>query len=210
MVLDALHSDLEQRRDRALSGGPSVEREKLRAEGRLDARERVDALLDEGTFTELGLLATAPDRYAPADGKITGFGEIDGRTTAVASNDFTVLGASSSPVNNRKMRRLKDVAGKAGTPIVFLGESAGGRMPDSMGATSIAGGSDRLQYQRIRRSPWVSAVLGSCYGSSAWYASISDFTVMRKGATLGVASARLISVATGQTVDSEELGGWRV
>ncbi|GGD31637.1 carboxyl transferase [Microbacterium faecale] len=210
MGIESLHTDLAHRRARALAGGPTAALENLRAQGRLNARERVEQLLDTGTFTELGLLATAPDRHAPADGKITGLGEIDGRTTAVASNDFTVLGASSSPVNNRKMRRLKDVAGKVGAPIVFLGESAGGRMPDTMGATSIAGGSDRLQYQRIRRSPWVSAVLGSCYGSSAWYASISDFTVMRKGATLGVASARLISVATGQSVDSEDLGGWRV
>lgn len=210
MTIEALHSDLAQRRANFLAGGPSDQLEKRREQGRLTARERTDELFDPGTFTELGLLATAPHRHAPADGKITGFGEVAGRTVAVASNDFTVLGASSSPVNNRKMRRLKDVASKVGAPIVFFGESAGGRMPDTMGATSIAGGSDRLQYQRIRRSPWVSAVLGPCYGSSAWYASISDFVVMRKGATLGVASARLISAATGQAVDSEDLGGWRL
>lgn len=210
MVMDALLSDLEHRRMKFLAGGPSEQLEKRRAQGRLNARERVEELFDTGTFTEMGLLATPPSRHAPADGKITGFGEIGGRTVAVASNDFTVLGASSSPINNRKMRRLKDVASQVGAPIVFLGESAGGRMPDTMGATSIAGGADRLQYQRIRRSPWVSAVLGSCYGSSAWYASISDFVVIRKGATLGVASARLISAATGQAVDEEELGGWRV
>lgn len=210
MTIETLRGELEERRAKFLAGGPKDQIERRRAEGRLSARERVDKLFDPATFKETGLLATAPNRHAPADGKITGFGKVDGRNVAVVSNDFTVLGASSSPVNNRKMRRLKDVASKVGAPIVFLGESAGGRMPDTMGATSIAGGGDRLQYQRIRRSPWVSAVLGSCYGSSAWYASISDFVVMRKGATLGVASARLISAATGQSVDAEELGGWRL
>src|SRR5690625_4983116 len=211
MTIDSLLAELESRRGTALAGGREEKVRELRAQGRLTARERVDALVDPDSFAETGLLATAADgRHAPADGKITGFGEIAGRPVAVASNDFTVLGASSSPANNLKMKRLKEVAAKVGAPIVFLGESSGARMPDAMGATSIAGGSDRLQYQRVRHSPWASAIMGPSFGSSAWYASISDFVVMRKGATLGVASARLISIATGQDVDPETLGGWRV
>jgi acetyl-CoA carboxylase carboxyltransferase component len=94
--------------------------------------------------------------------------------------------------------------------MVFLGESTGARMPDVMGASSIGSKDDPTEYQRMREVPWAAAVLGHCYGSSAWYGSMSDFCVMRKGAIMAVSSPRLISMATGRAVDPEELGGWRV
>jgi acetyl-CoA carboxylase carboxyltransferase component len=96
-------------------------------------------------------------------------------------------------------------------PMVFLGESAGARMPDRMGASGRAMlGQDPTEYLRVRASPWVSGVLGPCYGSSTWYACISDFVVMRKGARMSVASSRVTSIAISQTIDPEELGGWRL
>jgi acetyl-CoA carboxylase carboxyltransferase component len=94
--------------------------------------------------------------------------------------------------------------------MVFLGESTGARMPDVMGASSIGSKDDPTEYQRMREVPWAAAVLGHCYGSSAWYGSMSDFCVMRKGAIMAVSSPRLISMATCRAVDPEELGGWRV
>jgi acetyl-CoA carboxylase carboxyltransferase component len=96
-------------------------------------------------------------------------------------------------------------------PIVYLGESTGARMPDRMGAPgrSILG-QDPLEYRRTRKTPWVSALLGNCYGSSTWYGCLSDFVVMRKGATMAVASSRVTSLAINQEIDPEELGGWKL
>jgi len=172
-------------------------------------------LLDKESFVEAGELAVSHRRAmrerTPADGKVTGFGRIDGRHVGVVSNDFTVMGASSSRMNGRKIKYVKTVARKRGLPVVFLGESSGARMPDAMGADgTVAGGDDPLQYVRLREAPWVSAVLGPCYGSSSWYASMSDFVVMRKGAVMAVSSPRLTSMAISESVDPEELGGWRV
>ncbi|MEV6692807.1 carboxyl transferase domain-containing protein [Micromonospora sp. NPDC051196] len=202
-------------RERALAMGGEKKLKARAAAGILNARERVDRLFDEGTFQEAGLFGVShrPDmrERTPADGKVTGFGQIDGNTVGVISNDFTVLGASSSRTNARKIKHVKRVAGRQGYPIVFLGESSGARMPDAMGAEgTVANSDDPAQYLRRRNSPWVSAVLGPCYGSSSWYASMSDFVVMRKGAVLAVSSPRLTEMATSESVDPEELGGWRV
>ena len=124
-------------------------------------------------------------------------------------NDFTVLGASSSVVNGKKIKHVKQVANESGMPLVLLGESAGARMPDRMGAAGRAIlGQDPTEFLRDRRTPWASALLGSCYGSSTWYACMSDFVVMRKGATMAVASSRVTALAIKQPVDAEDLGGW--
>lgn len=201
------------RRTSALAMGGPAKLAARRAEGVLDARARIDRLLDQGSFTETGLFASAeqPEMRprTPADGKVAGFGRIGGRLVGVVSNDFTVLGASSSRTNSKKMAHVKATAEKRGFPMVFLGESTGARMPDIMGAKGIGGGDSGTRYLRTRRAPWASAVLGPCYGSSSWYAAMSDFVVMRKGAVMAVASPRLTSLATSETVDDQELGGWR-
>jgi acetyl-CoA carboxylase carboxyltransferase component len=195
-------------------GGPGA-LEKRQLSGALNARERLERLFDAGTFSETGLFATSireQDRdRTPADGKISGYGKIEGRLAAAVANDFTVLGASSSTINSRKIGYTKEIATKNGMPIVFLGESSGGRIPDSMGARGMgASGFDPTQYLRTRETPWASGVLGSCFGSSVWYTCMSDFVVMRRGATLAVASPRVTSMAIGQQVDPEELGGWQL
>lgn len=212
-ALDALEA---QRANALAMGGP----EKLarrKAAGVLNARERLDYLCDPGTFIESGLFGTSAsnpaDRHrTPGDGKIVGFAKIDGREVAVGANDFTVMGASSSATNGRKLAHLKRVATQRGLPMVFLGESSGARMPDHMGARGMATllGNDPTQYQRLRETPWVSATLGMSFGSSSWYAVLSDFNVMRKGSVLAVSSALLASMAVKEDVDPEELGGWRL
>ncbi len=206
---------LQQETERALGMGGPEKLAKRRAKGMLNARERLDVLLDPDSFWESGMFGRSirPEMHgkSPADGKIAGYGRIDGRDVAVVSNDFTVLGASSSAVNGKKIRHMREVAGKRGLPMVFLGESVGARMPDRMGAPGRAMlGQDQAEYLRDRRTPWVSALLGDCYGSSTWYACISDFVVMRKGATMAVASSRVTSMAISQTIDPEDLGGWRL
>ena len=202
---------------RAMQMGGDAKIARRNEAGLMHARSRIDRLLDKGTFVESGLLAVSSVVEAerintPADGKVVGFGKISGRMTGVISNDFTVKGASSSLTNMKKVGHIKRIATERGMPLVFFGESSGARMPDNMGARGMGAllGNDPHQYERNRETPWASAVLGQCYGSSTWYSCMSDFTVMRKGATMAVASPALASLAIGQTVDAEELGGWKL
>jgi methylmalonyl-CoA decarboxylase subunit alpha len=208
-------AELQRQTTHALAMGGADKLAKRREQGVLNARERLDVLLDADSYIESGLHARSirkeMAKRTPADGKIAGYGRIDGREVAVVSNDFTVLGASSSAVNGKKIRHIRETATARGRPLIFLGESAGARMPDRMGAAGRAMlGQDPLEYQRCRQTPWVSALLGACYGSSTWYACLSDFVVMRKGATMAVASNRVTSLAIRQEIEAEELGGWRL
>jgi len=200
---------------RAMGGPQKLARRK--AAGVLNARERLDRLCDPGSFIESGLFATSTSNPAdrdttPGDGKVTGFGKVNGRETAVLANDFTVMGASSGSTNGRKVAHMKRVATQRGLPMVFLGESSGARMPDHMGSRGMGTllGNDGTQYIRMRETPWASATLGLSYGSSSWYAVLSDFCVMRKGAVLAVSSPLLASLAIREEVDPQEMGGWRV
>lgn len=215
MAFEDKLADLERRKAQALGMGGEDKLAKRKAEGNLNARERLDVLLDRGSFVESGLFATSHLPHmrerTPADGKIAGYGRVEGRPVAVVSNDFTVLGASSSVVNGKKIRHMREMATRDGMPLVFLGESAGARMPDRMGSAGRAIlGQDPTEYQRMRETPWVSALLGPCYGSSTWYSCMSDYVVMRKGALMAVASGRVTSMAINQPVDAEELGGWKL
>ncbi len=207
----------EEQRAKALAMGGPEKLARRKAAGILNARERIAYLCDPDSFIESGLFGASvsnpADRHrTPGDGKIVGFGRVDGRDVAIGANDFTVMGASSSATNGRKLAHLKRVATQRGLPIVFLGESSGARMPDHMGARGMATllGNDPTQYQRLRETPWVSATLGMSFGSSSWYAVLSDFNVMRKGSVLAVSSALLASMAVKEEVDPEELGGWRL
>jgi len=215
MPFDDEISELERRRAEALAMGGAEKLARRRAEGHLNARERIDYLIDPGSFTESGRYARAlrPEvrHKTPADGKVAGFARIDGRDVALVANDFTVLGASSSVINMKKIRHVKQVSGRRGLPLVLLGESSGARMPDRMGAAGRAiVAQDPVEYQRLRETPWASALLGQCYGSSTWYSAMSDFVVMRKGAIMAIASPGVTSIAINKPIDAETLGGWKL
>ncbi len=215
MPFEDLLKQLRERTERALAMGGADKLAKRKAEGVLNARERIDYVTDPGSFTESGMLAAGirPEvrDKTPADGKVAGFARIDGREVALVSNDFTVLGASSSVVNMKKIRHVKQAASARGMPLIFLGESSGARMPDRMGAAGRAIiAQDPTEYQRLRETPWVSALLGACYGSSTWYSAMSDFVVMRKGAIMAIASPGVTSIAINKPIDPEELGGWKL
>lgn len=217
MSLNEKMAELRIREERAYAMGGEEKLRRRRAVGVLDARERIDHLVDPESFIESGLLGvssvgTEDREHTPADGKVAGFARVDGRPIAVASNDFTVKGASSSLTNMKKIGHVKRVATECGFPLVFFGESSGARMPDNMGSRGMGTllGNDPTQYVRRRETPWASAILGQCFGSSAWYACLSDFTVMRKGSVLAVASPGLASLAIGQHIEPEELGGWKL
>lgn len=216
MGLQESIGEFEKRQVKALAMGGPERLARRHAAGLMNARERVDYLVDADSFLESGLFGFSSlnpeDRdNTPADGKICGYARLDGREVAVVVNDFTVKGSSSSATNGRKIAQMKRVATERGLPLILLGESSGARMPDVMGSQGMSSmGHDPTQYQRMRETPWASAVLGNCFGSSTWYACISDFNVMRKGAVMAVSSHILCSMAIGQDVDPQELGGWHL
>ncbi len=215
MAFETLLEEYQNKTAEALGMGGSEKLAKRKAEGVLNARERIDYLIDQGSFIESGRYARSnrPEvkHKTPADGKIAGFARIDGREIALVSNDFTVLGASSAVINMKKIKHVKQVAAKRGMPLVLLGESSGARMPDRMGAAGRATiAQDPTEYQRLRETPWVSALLGQCYGSSTWYSAMSDFVVMRKGAIMAIASPNVTSIAINRPIGAEELGGWKL
>ncbi|HZL94666.1 MAG TPA: carboxyl transferase domain-containing protein, partial [Vicinamibacterales bacterium] len=215
MATTEVLKQLEEKEAQALAMGGPEKLAQRKAQGVLNARERIDYLVDPGSFVESGLHARAireeVRHKTPADGKVAGYARIAGREVSLVSNDFTVLGASSSVINMKKIRHVKSAASRYGMPLVFLGESSGARMPDRMGAAGRAIlAQDPTEYQRLRETPWVSTLMGQCYGSSTWYAAMSDFVVMRKGSVMAIASPNVTSIAIGKPIDPEELGGWKL
>lgn len=217
MAFEALLAEYEARRARALAMGGPEKLARRKAAGMLNARERLALLFDPGTFVESGLFGASgvdPEQATetPTDGKITGYGRIEGRLVAAVVNDFTVKGASTSATNSKKVAHMKRTATERGMPLVIVGESTGARLPDALGSRGMGLllGNDPTQFRRTRETPMATAVLGPSFGSSAWLACCSDFAVMHKGATMAVSSPRLIEMALGEKVDFEELGGWRL
>lgn len=215
MAFDTLLDEHRKKTAEALAMGGTEKLAKRKADGVLNARERIDYLVDKDSFIESGRFARSnrPEvkHKTPADGKVAGFARIAGREIALVSNDFTVLGASSAVINMKKIKHVKQAAAKRGMPLVLLGESSGARMPDRMGSAGRAIiAQDATEYQRLRESPWCSALLGQCYGSSTWYSAMSDFVVMRKGSIMAIASPNVTSIAINKPIEPEELGGWKL
>jgi len=206
--------NLSLRREAALAMGPAQRLAARKADGILNARERVSHLLDEGSFAEWGLLATAArpeDRErSPADGVVSGCGSIDGRAVVIHAADFSTLGASSAPVADKKFRHARRNAAENGMPLVLLNECAGSRIPDIMGAQGLHHAGEQSALWRDRSSPWAAAILGLNYGDGSFYAAMSDFVVMRKGAVMAVSSEHVTSVAITEQGDPREFAGWEV
>ena len=127
MAFEEMIKELDARKQKALAMGGPAKLAERKAQGVLNARERLDRLFDAGSFLESGLhgVSVRPEdkETTPADGKVAGYGRIDGREVAAVSNDFTVKGASSAQINIKKLKQMKAVAKKRGIPLVFLGES---------------------------------------------------------------------------------------
>jgi methylmalonyl-CoA decarboxylase subunit alpha len=217
MSYDALLKEYEARRAKALAGGGEDKYAKRTAAGSWNARERIAYLLDKDSFIESGLFGSSgvyPEQAdeTPTDGKIAGFGRIDGRDVAIVVNDFTVKGASTSATNSKKVAHMKRAAVERGMPFVVVGESTGARLPDAMGSRGMGQllGNDPTQFRRMRETPMAAAALGPAFGSSTWLMCLADFAVMHKGATMAVSSPRLVSMALGEKVTADDLGGWRL
>jgi acetyl-CoA carboxylase carboxyltransferase component len=212
--------ELKQRRERALQMGGPKKIKIQHDQGKLTARERIPHLLDPETFLEVGMFNCSDmpgmEDRTPGDGKIAGYGKIDGRPVAVIANDFTVYAATSSRVAGRKEGDVEHLAVDKGFPVVYLGEAGGARMPDIMGAKGLAsyGGGGRDTFlqlmSRVRKTPLVTAIMGECYGMPTWMACLADFVVQVKGSAMGVSGPRVLELAIGEVITDEELGGWKV
>jgi acetyl-CoA carboxylase carboxyltransferase component len=209
----------------AMGGAERVERQ--RGRGKLDARARLGLLFDPGTFEELGLLAAnagnLPEeeeegRRSPADGVITGTGEIEGRPVAAAIYDFTVFGGSIGEIGERKVTRLRDLALKNRLPIVWLVDSAGARLDASSGVDPrrIAGFADtgylfREQVVMSGVVPQVAALVGPGAAGTAYIPGLADFVPMVKGtSSIAIGGPYLVESVVGEKVTEEELGGSKV
>ncbi len=191
--------------------------EKRRAIKRMTLRERIDTMLDDGTFREFGSLVEPlratrwnADLVAPADGIVCGKGVVDGRPVMVYGTDFTVYGGSTGRHGMLKHARLAEKAMTNGFPVVYLLEGGGHRIQDGLDARYFAAGSSVFQ-NLARLSGWVpiaTAMMGVGFAGPTNYAAMSDFVVMIRGySTLGIAGPALVKASTGEDLDKEQLGG---
>jgi 3-methylcrotonyl-CoA carboxylase beta subunit len=201
---------------RLQEGGGAARIAKMHQQGKLAPRERVQRLLDPDTpWLELGLLV-AYDRYegqAPGAGVITGVGVVEGREVVVVANDATVKAGSWWPETIRKILRAQEVAMRQRVPIVYLVDSAGVNLPYQEGVFPGQYGAARIFYynsimRRYLQVPQISAVMGSCVAGGAYLPALSDVIFMVDGTSfMGLGGPNLVKGATGQTIDSETLGG---
>jgi acetyl-CoA carboxylase carboxyltransferase component len=218
-LLRPLVDDLHERRARARLGGGEEKIAKQHDAGKLTARERLALLVDEGTFTELGINAGIhfsvrglEGKEAPADGVVTGFGKVDGRLCAIAAYDFTVMAGSMGMSGEQKVTRLRDLALTKRIPFVWLLDSAGARIQEAVG--SLFAGSGHLFREEVVASgviPQVAALMGPCAAGTAYIPGLADFVPMVKGrGSMALAGPHLVRAAVGEEVTQEELGGSRV
>ncbi len=197
-------------------GGGAEKIARQHQQGKLTARERIERLCDNGTrFLEVGLLV-AYDRYddqAPAAGVVTGIGTVSGREVVIVANDATVKAGSWWPETITKMLRAQEIAMRCRIPIIYLVDSAGVNLPYQGGVFPGQYGASRLFYynsimRRYLRIPQIAAVMGPCIAGGAYLPALSDVIVMVKGTSfMGLGGPNLVKGATGQTIDSETLGG---
>jgi acetyl-CoA carboxylase carboxyltransferase component len=198
-----------------LGGGPDkIERQ--HQQGKLTARERIELLLDQGTYSqEIGLLV-AYDQYdggAPGAGVVTVVGRVADREVVVVANDATVKAGSWWPETIKKILRAQEIAMRSRVPIIYLVDSAGVNLPYQGGVFPGQYGASRIFYynsimRRYLKVPQISAVMGPCIAGGAYLPALSDIIIMVEGTSfMGLGGANLVKGATGQTIDNETLGG---
>jgi propionyl-CoA carboxylase beta chain len=202
-------------RQRAATGGGEARIQQQHAKGKLTARERVDLLLDDGSFTELGAFVMArPTELIPdeervmGDGVVTGFGHIDGRLVYVFSQDFTVFGGSLAEAHAQKICKVMDLAVRNGAPVIGLNDSGGARIQE--GVVSLGGYADIFLRNVLASGvvPQLSAILGPCAGGAVYSPAITDFIAMvRDTSYMFVTGPNVVKTVTHEDVTLEELGG---
>ncbi|MGD8861901.1 MAG: acyl-CoA carboxylase subunit beta [Myxococcales bacterium] len=206
---------LEELTRKALEGGGQARIDKQHDAGKLTARERIDLLLDAGSFVELDRLVThrctdfgMENKKFPGDGVVAGYGTVAGRQVFVFAQDFTVFGGSLSLAYAGKITKVMDLAMKAGAPIIGLNDSGGARIQEGVG--SLAGYAE-IFLRNVMASglvPQISAIMGPCAGGAVYSPAITDFVLMVEGsAYMFITGPEVLKTVTHQEVDKEELGG---
>jgi propionyl-CoA carboxylase beta chain len=209
--------DLRRRVEQAVHAGSAAAVEKRRAQGRATARERIDALLDPGSFVELDQLARHRSRNFDleenrpyGDGVVTGHGTVDGRPVCVFAQDFTVFGGSLGEVFGEKIVKVMDLAARVGCPVIGINDSGGARIQEGVVSLGLYG---EIFLRNVRCSgviPQISLIMGPCAGGAVYSPAITDFTVMvDRTSHMFITGPDVIKTVTGEDVGFEELGGAR-
>src|SRR5215831_4381303 len=210
--------ELEKNRERARIGGGTDKTSEQHARGKMTARERIDALVDPGTFVEVDRLALhqttdfgMAERRILGDGVVTGYATVGGRPIYLFSHDFTVFGGSLGEIFARKVTKIMDLALKTGCPIVGLNDSGGARIQE--GVVSL-GGYAEIFFRNVLASgviPQISAIMGPCAGGAVYSPAMTDFTLMvDKTSYMFITGPDVIKAVLNQEVSFEDLGGARL
>ena len=208
--LEQLHS----KREEVKLGGGEARLEKQRAKGKMTARERVEKLLDQGTFQETGMFATHRTVHfgmdkakAPADGVVTGSGAILDRPVHIASQDFSVMGGSAGETQSNKVAAMMQASATTGTPFVFINDSGGARVQEGIDSLS---GYGKVFFKNVLLSglvPQISIIAGPCAGGAAYSPALTDFIIQTRKANMFITGPGVIKSVTGEEVTGEQLGG---
>jgi methylmalonyl-CoA carboxyltransferase large subunit len=212
--MEGLIDGLRQKRAHVQQGGGADRLAKQKEQGKLTARERIDALADPGTFEEIGLFAQhrqvhfgMADKDVPADGVVTGAAAVDGRLIHLASQDFTVLGGSAGEVHSLKVAEVMERALKTGSPFVFINDSGGARVQEGIDSLS---GYGRVFYTNVLLSgavPQIALICGPCAGGAAYSPALTDFVIQTRQAQMFITGPQVIKQVTGEQITAEALGG---
>ena len=211
----AILQKLEEKRAQAQLGGGQARIDAQHKKGRLTARERIEALLDEGSFEELDAYVEhncvdfgMQDQVFPGDGVVTGSGTINGRMVFVFSQDFTVFGGSLSERHAQKICKIMDMALKVGAPVIGLNDSGGARIQE--GVASLGGYAEVFQRNVLASGvvPQISVIMGPCAGGAVYSPAMTDFIFMVKDSSyMFVTGPDVVKTVTNEVVTQEELGG---
>jgi acetyl-CoA carboxylase carboxyltransferase component len=207
--------ELARRKEEALHAGPPHAVERQHSKGKLTARERIEYLLDEGSFQELDMLARhrahgmgLEENRPYTDGVITGFGTIDGRKVCIFSQDFTVFGGALGEVFAEKIHKVMDLAASVGVPMIGLNDGAGARIQEGVVSLASYGG---IFYRNVTASgviPQISVILGPCAGGAVYSPAMTDFIFMvRETSHMFITGPDVVKTVTGEDVTLEQLGG---
>ncbi|HET7652570.1 MAG TPA: acyl-CoA carboxylase subunit beta [Acidimicrobiales bacterium] len=204
--------ELNKRKESAYHAGSERAVARQHERGKMTARERVERLLDPGTFVELDLLARhrspAIDERPFTDGVITGWGEIDGRQVFVFSQDFTVFGGALGEVFAEKIHKVMDMAQKVGAPIIGLNDGAGARIQEGVVSLDSYGGIFFRNVQSSGVIPQISAIMGPCAGGAVYSPALTDFVFMVEDTSyMFITGPDVVKAVTGEDVTQQELGG---
>ena len=206
--------ELHQKREKTMLGGGADKLEKQRKQGKLTARERIDAMVDPDSFEETGLFAQhratlfgMAGKEFPADGVVTGAASIGGRLVHLASQDFSVSGGAAGEVHSIKVAEIMEQSLNTGSPFVFINDSGGARVQEGIDSLS---GYGKVFYANVVLSgavPQISLICGPCAGGAAYSPALTDFIIQTRQAQMFITGPSVIKSVTGETVTAEELGG---